>query len=341
MNLELPKQKTPEDEKTKIYENPSNDPLIAKIERQITEITNQRVQEADAAGRIQKTGSLDTYPDIWRKENMAVVMQQYGTFVTLHPEKAKAYRDKIKPIGMILELRERMEKARLEEAKKETTPEEKPERPFDDTDEDIAKEFESELDSDAIDPEDEDTPFDSSPTEPPPLPPPIPKSEPEPEGPEPPPLSEEYLEEERKKKLEAERLEKINTELKELLARAQKILGGDLTEATTLYDDMRKFLGENMFDLSTKNLEKLTDMLENLTYQGIKAMHKKVRKLTKREQFPEALALLGKAIQITKDNKDIDKLDEKRFVELSDQQETLAERIEDGVLKARNKKKKA
>lgn len=86
-------------EKTRIYENPADDPAIREIEENITRITNQDVAQAQGGTR---------YSDAWNRNFNRANIQQWGNFLSQYPEKAAAYREKFQPIKRALEGRERL-----------------------------------------------------------------------------------------------------------------------------------------------------------------------------------------------------------------------------------------
>jgi len=82
-----------EQEKSKIYDRPQDDPVFLQFQEAITKQTNLDVQEAQQGNM--GTGAKDeadkNYRDYWFRQNMRIGMQQWDNFVSQYPEKAEAY----------------------------------------------------------------------------------------------------------------------------------------------------------------------------------------------------------------------------------------------------------
>lgn len=90
-----------EKEKTRIYENPADDPAIKEVEKNITRITSQDVtqtQKGMQGETAAKEASGMGYGGVWDKNFNRVNIQQWDNFLRLYPEKAAAYRDKFESI---------------------------------------------------------------------------------------------------------------------------------------------------------------------------------------------------------------------------------------------------
>ncbi|MDQ5927985.1 MAG: molecular chaperone DnaJ, partial [Patescibacteria group bacterium] len=79
-----------QDEKTKIYDDPNQDPAVQETESRATRIANERIE----AKRAQGSKDADSFDFGMRMHNLAN-MQAWDTFATLFPQKAAAYKDKI------------------------------------------------------------------------------------------------------------------------------------------------------------------------------------------------------------------------------------------------------
>ena len=76
-------------EKTRIYNNPKDDPAVREVERSILEITNRRFQ----------LDSRKPWSDVYTN----VFLHQWASFVERYPEKAKAYADKIQELSQMMD----------------------------------------------------------------------------------------------------------------------------------------------------------------------------------------------------------------------------------------------
>jgi|GEM_PF-6029001 len=79
-----------EDERTKIYDDPNQDPAVQETESRATRIANERIE----AKRAQGSKDADSFDFGMRMHSLAN-MQAWDTFATLFPQKAAAYKDKI------------------------------------------------------------------------------------------------------------------------------------------------------------------------------------------------------------------------------------------------------
>ncbi len=111
-----------EKEKTRIYENPADDPAIREIEETITRITNRDVGQTQKGmwGDVAaKEASGMGYGDVWSRNFNRVNIQQWDNFLSRYPEKAAAYRDKFEPVKRAFEGRERLRQYREQREREE------------------------------------------------------------------------------------------------------------------------------------------------------------------------------------------------------------------------------
>jgi hypothetical protein len=104
-----------EKEKTRVYENPADDPAIKEVEETIIRITNRKVKQIEegmwgeaAAKRASGMG----YGDTWREVFIMEEMRAWDNFLWQYPEKAQAYRDTFEPIKRAFEGQERLRQYR-------------------------------------------------------------------------------------------------------------------------------------------------------------------------------------------------------------------------------------
>jgi len=83
-------------EKTRIYDNPEDDPVVEKMRKEIRRIANKDIEEAMNGG-LGRLEAKENYPNFVRSTNGRVAMQQWEIFKRKYPEKALAYEEKIGP----------------------------------------------------------------------------------------------------------------------------------------------------------------------------------------------------------------------------------------------------
>lgn len=111
-----------EKEKTRVYENPADDPAIREVESNIIRITNQDVGQTqkgmwgEAAAR---EASGMGYGGVWDRNFNRVNIQQWDNFLSRYPEKAAAYRDKFEPVKRVFEGQERLQQYREQQKRQE------------------------------------------------------------------------------------------------------------------------------------------------------------------------------------------------------------------------------
>lgn len=119
-------------EKTKIYDNPEDDPVVEKMRKEISRIVNNDIEEAMKGG-LGGTEIKKDYPEFVRSTKGRVAMQQWEIFEREYPEKALAYKEKIGPKKESLDRKVKPDEASVEkpeeskihtEAEGEITPDE-------------------------------------------------------------------------------------------------------------------------------------------------------------------------------------------------------------------------
>lgn len=115
-------KKYAEKEKTRVYENPADDPAIREVEETITRITNrdvEQIQKGMWGESAARESSGMGYGDVWTREFNRVYMQQWDNFLSRYPEKAEAYRDKFEPIKIAFDRQERLRQYREQREREE------------------------------------------------------------------------------------------------------------------------------------------------------------------------------------------------------------------------------
>ncbi len=87
-------------EKTRVYDDPSQDPAVRAVEVKITEAVNKDVNEA-RTGRYARIAANDH--QLWDRMWIAESTSAWGAFAILYPEKAAAYRNRISFIDRALD----------------------------------------------------------------------------------------------------------------------------------------------------------------------------------------------------------------------------------------------
>lgn len=111
-----------EKEKTRIYENPADDPAIRELEENIIRITNQDVAQTQKGmwgEAVAKETSGMGYRGVWDRNFNRVNMQQWDNFLSRYPEKAAAYREKFEPIKRAFERQERLQQYHEQQERQE------------------------------------------------------------------------------------------------------------------------------------------------------------------------------------------------------------------------------
>ena len=89
-------------EKTRIYENPINDPLIKKTEKKIKRMTDEHMAQL-----LKGIWGEEKAKEVNRsKEEARFAIRQWDIFISLYPEKTAGYKNKFEPIREILKRRE-------------------------------------------------------------------------------------------------------------------------------------------------------------------------------------------------------------------------------------------
>lgn len=83
-------------EKTKTYERPEDDPAYSKFQDEITKTTNLDTEAArqGQSGAIAQREANSDYGNYWTRQNIRVSMQKWNEFARQYPEKALAYKGK-------------------------------------------------------------------------------------------------------------------------------------------------------------------------------------------------------------------------------------------------------
>lgn len=100
-----------EQEKTKIYDRPEDDPAFVKFQEEITRATNIDTEAArqGQVGAIAQGEANSNYSNYWTRQNIRISMQRWNEFVRSYPEKAQAYGDKNEEIKRALSRHQTLE----------------------------------------------------------------------------------------------------------------------------------------------------------------------------------------------------------------------------------------
>lgn len=99
-----------EKEKTRIYEDPNQDPALKLVEEEILRRTNTDLEVTQAKTK---------YGEVWAKVLGRFSMSAWNDFTRQYPDKAAAYKDKFQPLQQTFEGQERLRQFREQQAQAE------------------------------------------------------------------------------------------------------------------------------------------------------------------------------------------------------------------------------